>query len=309
MMFDSCAQVKEELSALLDAQAESSRDAIELHMSGCQDCANEYASLKTVKDMVARAMDACKVDLESNMPGLDIWSSIQGRLPSVCEVIQEDLSAYLDGELTAPAKEGVNLHLKECEDCLGRFKLLNETNRILAKGLELPADKEVDIWSSVKVRLNKDCALIDNELSAYLDQEVATLRHREITRHLAECADCQSEFGKLTSVGDLIRDAYKPDIPQDFDLWPQIKSKLNVVQFTPKAETPTPVKAKPRGIDRRYYVGAAVAAVFVLVFGLGAFWLNTPGQSNIRQVSAESYLIESSLIEPANRAEAVVYEE
>jgi hypothetical protein len=108
-------------------------------------------------------------------------------------------------------------------------------------------------------------------------------------------------------VGDMIRESYKPDIPADFNLWPGIKSKLAVVQFAPKSQ---PQVAAKTGIHRRYYIGAAVAASFAMVFGLGAVWLNSPEQSStIRPVSAEAYLINSSLLEPADKAEAVVYEE
>lgn len=302
-MVDSiCDNYKDELSALLDNQiGVSLKSEVESHLEACPECAAEFESLKAVSNLLSKAFVA-----EGEMP--DIWTKIAIDMPSVCDVIVDDLSAYLDGELTSPAQEGVNQHLKDCADCLAKFTALNQTNRLLAKGLELPLNVEVNLWSAIKERLSADCALIDNELSAYLDQEVVTLRHREITKHLTDCSNCQVEFGKLTNVGDVIRDSYKPNIPDDFDLWPGIKSKLQVVPFTPKA--PAVSGSKVKGvIDRRVYALAAVAAVFVLVFGLGAFWLNSPEQSNIRQVSAEGYLIDSSLLQPADKAEAVVYEE
>ncbi|MBP9090992.1 zf-HC2 domain-containing protein [bacterium] len=305
-MVDSiCDNYKDELSALLDNQVGGSlKTEVESHLEACSECAAEFDSLKAVSKLIGQAFVA-----DSEIP--DIWSKIALDMPSVCDVIVDDLSAYLDGELTSPAQEGVNQHLKDCADCLAKFTALNQTNRLLAKGLELPQNVQVNLWSSIKERLTADCALIDNELSAYLDQEVVTLRHREITKHLTDCSNCQVEFGKLTNIGDVIRDSYKPNIPDDFDLWPGIKSKLQVVPFTPKTQTASSSKVKGvKGIiDRRVYALAAVAAVFVLVFGLGAFWLNSPEQSNIRQVSAEGYLIDSSLLQPADKAEAVVYEE
>ena len=303
MVDSACDKYKDELSALLDNQvAPSFKSEIESHLEACRDCAAEFESLKAVSKLLGKAFAS-----ENETP--DIWSKLALDMPSVCDVIVDDLSAYLDGELTSPAQEGVNQHLKDCSDCLAKFTALNQTNRLLAKGLELPQNVEVNLWSSIKERLTADCALIDNELSAYLDQEVVTLRHREITKHLTDCSNCQVEFGKLTNVGDIIRDSYKPTIPDDFDLWPGIKSKLQVIPFTPKTQTAS-TSSKVKGvIDRRVYALAAVAAVFVLVFGLGAFWLNSPEQSNVRQVSAEGYLIDSSLLQPADKAEAVVYEE
>jgi len=301
-MAESCLKVKSELSALLDSEVSGGlKSQLEDHLLGCQECATEFESLTALRGYIGKALD------EDCFATPDIWAQLSERLPSVCDVIQEDLSAYLDGELSAPAQEGVNLHLKECQTCLESFKALNATNLLLAKGFELPVGKDVDLWSGVNARLNADCALIDNELSAYLDQEVVTLRHRAITKHLTDCQNCRDEFGHLSMVGDLIRESYKPEIPSDFNLWPGIKSKLNVVQFTPKSQ---PQVAAKTGIHKRYYVGAAVAASFAMVFGLGAVWLNSPEQaSTIRPVSAEAYLINSSLLEPADKAEAVVYEE
>jgi len=301
-MAESCLKVKSELSALLDAEVSGGlKSELEEHLLGCQECAAEYESLTVLKTYIDKGFD------EEHFETPDIWAKLAERLPSVCDVIQEDLSAYLDGELTAPAQEGVNIHLKECETCLESFKALNATNRLLVKGFELPAAQVVDLWGGVNARLNADCALIDNELSAYLDQEVVTLRHRAITKHLTDCQNCRDEFSHLSMVGDLIRDSYKPDIPEGFNLWPGIKSKLAVVQFTSKSQPKGVVKT---GIHKRYYIGAAVAASFAMVFGLGAVWLNSPEQaSSIRPVSAEAYLINSSLLEPADKAEAVVYEE
>jgi len=298
-----CDKYKDELSALLDNQV-TSELAIEVneHLLGCTGCTKSYESLKALSTMLGKAFLS-----DPEMP--DLWSKMSLEIPSICDVILDDLSAYLDGELTSPAQEGVNQHLKDCADCLAKFTALNQTNRLLSKGLELPATVSVDLWSSIKERLNADCALIDNELSAYLYQEVVSQRHREITKHLTDCANCQVEFNKISTVGDIMRDSYKPEIPEDFDLWPGIKSKLQVVPFTPKTQSAQTSTNKVKGLDRRLYALAAVAAVFVLVFGLGAFWLNSPEQSNVRQVSAEGYLIDSSLLQPADKAEAVVYEE
>ncbi len=298
-----CDKYKDELSALLDNQVgpELAKEINE-HMLDCTECKASYESLKALTTMLGKALSE-----PAEMP--DLWSRMSHEVPSVCDVILDDLSAYLDGELTSPAQEGVNQHLKDCADCLAKFTALNQTNRLLSKGLELPATVNVDLWSSIKERLNADCALIDNELSAYLDQEVVSQRHREITKHLTDCANCQVEFNKITTVGDILRDSYKPEIAEDFDLWPGIKSKLQVVPFTPKTQSAQTSPNKVKGLDRRLYVLSAVAAVFVLVFGLGAFWLNSPEQSNVRQVSAEGYLIDSSLLQPADKAEAVVYEE
>lgn len=298
-MVETCEKYRLELSALLDEQLDKQlKTEVEGHLSGCSDCTQEMETLKKLCQFMAQELQSDSVDVP------DIWSKIKDQVPTVCQVMDEDLSAYLDGELPAPAQEGVNAHLKDCPDCLAKFKTLNTTNQVISKALELPADVKVDLWPAVKSRLNEDCALIHTELSPYIDQEVATLRHRAITTHLTDCQGCRDEFNRLSSVGEVIREHYKPEIPEDFDLWPAIKLQMQVVPFTPRATNQQ--KAKP-GMRRAYWMSAA-AAVVLGIIGFGSFWLMSPSTSSIKTVSAEDYLIESALTEPSGSAEAVLYE-
>ncbi|HEY9787669.1 MAG TPA: zf-HC2 domain-containing protein [Candidatus Obscuribacterales bacterium] len=293
-----CARYRLELSAFIDGQLDKQlKSEIDSHLDECNECKLELETLKELCKLLAEDMS------EKNMDIPDLWESIKSEMPSVCEVMREDLSAYLDGELPAPAQEGVNKHLNECADCLASFKLLNATNQVLSKGLELPQDFKVDLWPAVKSRLNEDCALIHTELSPYIDQEVATLRHRAITTHLVDCQGCRDEFNSLSAVGETIREHYKPDLPEDFDLWPKIKSQLQVVPFTPRSKP----RAKPQ--MRRAYWMSAAAAVVIGVIGFGGLLLVSPGGDQaVKTVSAEDYLIESALTEPSGVAEAVLYE-
>jgi anti-sigma factor RsiW len=230
----------------------------------------------------------------------DIWSAVQAKLPPVCQVIEEDFSAYLDGELIVPAKEGVSEHLQACNPCHTKFQDLSKVNSVLSRGLELSSSIEIDLWSSIKNRLDEDCQLIRDELSSFYDREVTPPRHRTITSHLLECTDCREQLAQITQTGDILRSNYQPEIPESFDLWPEIKAKMNVVQLAPKE------KRRRDWANRRML---AVAAVFMggALAGLTLF-LNFNLGSNLKPVTAESYLIESALGEPADMAEAMVYE-
>jgi len=225
-------------------------------------------------------------------------------MASICEVMEEDLSAYLDGELTPAAQEGVNKHLKECSTCLNSFKRLNSANRILGKGLELPLSIKVDLWPAVKAQLNEDCALIRSELSAYADQEVVNLRHRSITNHLIDCQDCRRDFNGVAAIGDLIRDAYRPEFAEDFDLWPGIRDKMQIVPFAPKASSGALANAKSSRRPR--WVTGVIAAVAVGFAGL-VLSFALPKVDAGETISSESYLIESALVEPSDAAETAVY--
>lgn len=294
-MISSCAAFRDDLSSFLDDHADETRkSAISVHLADCAGCRQEYESLKSLNSMLSSALRP------ETTPAPDIWPALSARLPGVCEVIQEDFSAYLDGELAAAAQEGVNQHLKGCVPCKEQFGRINATNQFLSEGLTLPPSVKVDLWAAVKSRLNEDCALIQTELSAYVDQEVPTLRHRSITAHLIDCPNCHGLFNQLSEVGEVVRSSYQPVFPDNFDLWPEIKSKIQVVPFAPR-------KTRSRVLSQRLYLVGAAAVVMGIVGSL-AFFLNVKPDAGVRPVSAEAYLLESALMEPPDSAEAVVYE-
>jgi predicted anti-sigma-YlaC factor YlaD len=286
----------------LDGKAQTD---IRDHLVDCSQCSEELESLKKLSKFLGEQMQP------ENLEVPELWATLKTHMPSVCEVMQEDLSAYLDGELTPSAQEGVNQHLKDCSSCLDSFSLINAANRFLSKGLELSPHMKVDLWPAVKAQLNEDCALIRNELSGYIDQEVATLRHRSITNHLLDCQNCQATFNDISSVGDIVRDSYKPEIPEDFDLWPGIKAKMQVVPFVAReqqsdlAESGSAAKVWPM---RKRLVAGAVAAAVVGLSGV-VLTLTFPQPKAPAAVSSEAYLIESALAEPSDQAEAVAYEQ
>jgi anti-sigma factor RsiW len=291
-MVASCKDFRVELSAYVDNELDEDTHArVGEHLRTCGSCAQEHDSIKKL----SRVLGLGQAAVAEKAP--DLWSLVAGKLPSVCQSIEDDLSAYLDGELLAPAKEGVSLHLEKCPSCLEKFHQLSKVTVLLSKGLELPASVEVDLWANIKTQLNDDCLLIKNDISAFIDKEVATLRHRTVTHHLIECHDCTNEFEGLSKVGDAVRTHYQPEISEDFDLWPQIKARMNVLPFEPR---------KPQVSTRRLYMVAAAVIGGVLASILMFTSLNHPQQAE--SVTAEAYLIDTSLGEPADVAENVVYE-
>jgi anti-sigma factor RsiW len=292
----SCSDFKEDLSPFVDGELDQHRHtAIASHLTDCSSCKIEHDSYRSL----TRILQSSASQSKESAP--DIWAALEAKLPGVCECIQEDLSAYLDGELIAPAREGISTHLEQCSVCLSKFNELSKVNTLLSKGLELPAEFEVDIWSKVKSRLNEDCILIKSELSAFIDKEVAILRHREITAHLLDCADCQSEFNGLAQAGESLRTHYQPVFPENFDLLPDIMSKMKVVPLESKSKT------RPAVAQRRLYAVAAAAILGVLA-SIGMFISFHSTAPAVTPVTAEAYLIDSSLGEPGDNAEAVVYD-
>jgi len=297
-MVKACTDYQEDLSALLDDELGSDEhEDITGHLTECGDCAARFETIKSLSGLLTK--ESCKI---AEMP--DLWESLKDELPSVCVVIEEDLSAYLDGELPAAAQEGVKHHLDDCSKCLDKFKMLNSTNQLLSKGLALPEEIVVDLWAGVKKRLDSDCETVREDLSAYADQEVDSGRHRFITSHLIDCVPCRDTYESVTKVGDLIKEHYKPVIPENLNLWPGIKMKMQVVPFTPREQKAT----KKKKIRPRFAVMVGAAAAVVGLLGSLAVWLGSPDDFQFPTISPEQYLIESSFQEPTDSAEAVVYE-
>ncbi|MBY0356528.1 MAG: zf-HC2 domain-containing protein [Candidatus Obscuribacterales bacterium] len=242
---------------------------------------------------------SAQTDIQAKCP--DLWPVLAEKLPSVCLLIQEDLSAYLDGELLAPAKEGVSEHLQSCPPCHEQFQGLSQINGLISKGLSIPSGAEADLWSQLKNRLNADCLLIKEELSSFYDREVTPPRHRAVTSHLLECAECRNQLSSITQSAELIKTHYQPDIPEEFDIWPQLKSRINVLPFAAKE------RRRRNFLNNRKFYGVA-AAIGLGIMAATTFVLNFHSASTIQPVTAESYLIESALGEPAESAEAIVYE-
>ena len=302
-MDDICLDCRSELSAYVDGQLEPKVIAdFQQHFENCEPCSSELLTLKSLNQFLVENMKP------EAMPEIELWDDLEAVLPSVCDLVKDDLSAFLDHELPAAATEGVSRHTKECLPCMSAYRDLNDASRAIAKGLELPGSIKIDLWPAVKARLNEDCVLIQGELSSYSDQEVPTLRHRSITKHLLDCEDCRNHFDRISAVGDLVRDVFKPPIPDNFDIWPSVKSQLQVVPFTPKVEKGKIGGMKAKIASPRVFWASSAAAVVAIVGSL-ALWMGIPKAHAIELVSSEAYLIEAAMTEPAEMAEAVVYDE
>lgn len=230
----------------------------------------------------------------------DLWTELQAKLPTAKELVEEDLSAYLDGELLPPASDGIKEFLAANPDSYKKFQELSHLNQILAKALELPDSQEVDLWSTLKPRLEAELSVSLEDLSSYLDREVTQSLHLSITAKLLENQELRTNLARLSCSGEALRAHYKPNLSEDFDLWENIKTKLQVVPISSK------MKKRRSLTSRRLYVAAAAVAGGVLA--TISFFVNFHPAKALRPVTAEAYLIESTLGEPTDIAEAIVYE-
>ncbi len=296
----SCFRYKVDLSAIVDRELDTkSLSEVQRHLNSCRDCSVDLATLRDFDDFLVAQLST--VAQPSGVNGLAFFDQLRSKLPGICSLNQQEFSAYLDGELTGAAQEGVTSHLHSCSKCLKQFSSLNAVNQLVVRGVELPGSHRVDLWNSIKEQLNENCAHISTELSAFLDQEVPRLRHRHIAVHLSECSNCNNSFQALSQVSDLIKENYIPVITTDFDLLAPVKAKLSAAELTEQAD------GKSKSF-RKFYLVALSVAVSILLLG-SVLFLSLLNRTKLSVISAEDFLIQTALEEPSESAEVVLYEE
>ncbi|MDE0684914.1 MAG: zf-HC2 domain-containing protein [Candidatus Poribacteria bacterium] len=98
--------------------------------------------------------------------------------------IQGELSAYLDNELTPSRREQIETHLRSCSEC-SEMLLAFETNRQMITDFAHPAPSTLKDAVMAKIHTQ-----LQDELSAYLDDELAPVVCQRIETHLRSCNEC-----------------------------------------------------------------------------------------------------------------------
>jgi predicted anti-sigma-YlaC factor YlaD len=290
------------LNSFLDGALDEQRHHdFEAHLAQCADCRKAIEAASELKKLMHTNMPA-----EDQIP--EMWPAIKDKLPPLCAAVQTDLSAYFDGELTSQAEAAVSSHILQCSACTDLLEDIRVTGRLLATSFVVPVSINIDLWPQLKPRLGEDCAMVAAELSAYSDTELDPIRHRAITAHLTDCSTCSVEFLRMTRLGETLRSTYLPPA-SNVDLWPDIDNKLKVIPFRKQSryEKLKNLIPFPNMKERQAIIAVASVVTFV---GVGVTALFAVSQrDNVKQVSAESYLLDSLLSDMSNSAEAVVYED
>lgn len=98
--------------------------------------------------------------------------------------VQDELSAYLDNELTPSRHEQVEAHLRSCEECSDMLSAFQQ-NRQRVADLSHPAPSTLRDAVMAKIHTQ-----LQDELSAHLDNELAPAEHRRLEAHLHTCSEC-----------------------------------------------------------------------------------------------------------------------
>lgn len=115
-------------------------DSVSDHLLSCQDCLEASPVLKQFHQLESVPTPLSFLD--------DVLSKLEHNKTTIkcldCEHAEEDLSAFLDGELSEEREEEIILHLANCDDCtlaLSELKGLSGVlGRSYAKPMPIPAD-------------------------------------------------------------------------------------------------------------------------------------------------------------------------
>ncbi len=182
-----------------------------------------------------------------------------------CTEFQELLSAYYDNELSADEEQEVANHLSGCAECQTMYAEIGEISQSLGK---LPAVfLNDDFGDRLEALIGKsgtaDCSSMKELLSPYLDEELIAEERASVEKHLASCADCQSDLqGFQTVVKSL---AALPKVNLDRDLAEEIVAKIVAQEKEQKLEKTGQVIPFR---SRNFWAVGAIACAFGLLFAV-----------------------------------------
>lgn len=100
--------------------------------------------------------------------------------------IQSELSAYIDNELSPIRRKQIEAHLRSCEACTEMLSAFQQ-NRQRVAALFQPAPSRLKDAVMAKIH-----AEFQDELSAYIDNELAPAMRNRMETHLHACSECSN---------------------------------------------------------------------------------------------------------------------
>ena len=98
--------------------------------------------------------------------------------------IQDELSAYLDNELAPSRHKQIEAHLHSCSECSEMLSAFQKNRQMIAN-LAQPVPSTLKETVMVKIHTE-----FQDELSAYLDNELVPAMRERVEAHLHACSEC-----------------------------------------------------------------------------------------------------------------------
>ena len=146
--------------------------------------------------------------------------------------IQDNLSAYLDNELTPRRHKQVETHLRSCQECSDMLSAFQQ-NRQMVADLSHPAPSTLK--DTVMAEMHTQ---FQDELSAYLDNELAPAECQRVEAHLHSCSECTDMLSALRENRERIKSLEHP-APASIHNTVMAKIRQQTADVRVEASTPT----------------------------------------------------------------------
>lgn len=145
--------------------------------------------------------------------------------------IQEELSAYLDNELTPSRHQQIEAHLRSCDECSDMLSAFQENRQMIANIAQpVPSTLKDGVMAKIHTQFQ-------DELSAYLDNELAPEMRDRMEAHLHACGECSDMLTAFRENRERVQTLERP-APASLENAVMAKIRQQAAQ-TRKEEAPT----------------------------------------------------------------------
>ena len=191
--------------------------------------------------------------------------------------IQEELSAYLDNELTPSRHEQIEAHLRSCDECSDMLSAFQENRQRIANiAHPVPPTLKEGVMAQIHTQFQ-------DELSAYLDNELAPAMRDRIETHLHSCEECSEMLSAFRQNRSQIKSL---EHPAPASIENAVMAKIRQQAAQPHEEEPTRAGWIPdigrwmpdlgRWFFRPVTAGATGILTLVLILGALYFYPTAP---------------------------------
>ena len=190
--------------------------------------------------------------------------------------IQDELSAYLDNELAPAVRNQVEAHLRSCNECSEMLSALQKNRQMVADlARPVPSTLKETVMAEIHTQFQDD-------LSAYLDDELAPAVRERIETHLHSCDECAGVLSAFRENRERIKMTVHPAPASIHDA---VMTKIHQQTAEASVKESTPTKWMPNigrwlpDLGRWFFrpVTAGATGILTLVLILGAVYFYPNG--------------------------------
>ncbi len=190
--------------------------------------------------------------------------------------IREELSAYLDKELSPSRHKQIEAHLRSCDECSDMLAAF-QTNRQMITNIVHPVPSTLKDGVMAKIHTQ-----FQDELSAYLDNELAPEMRDRMEAHLHACSECSDMLTAFRQNRERVKTIEQP-APLSIESAVMAKIRQQAPQTRKEESTHTgwipDIKRWMPDLGRWFFrpVTAGATGVLTLVLILGALYFYPTG--------------------------------